>query len=186
MEMQMKTSSPKIKKTALFACAAILFALLIGCEEYDKYQYYGDRTHVENNTLPFDAAYRRRVPLRHIVVFFEVVKESLYVSPDSAIQVRPGRLSYRTATAGDFLVIYKDIQDVELGRYAREDPRYIRSYDIETNRRRGLYAIQEGTIEILLPYDTRIHTIEVGRKGEASVSYNIKDKIFGVTKTPHE
>lgn len=170
----------KIVKVFLMIIAT---AILWGCAaSRAEYKSHRLRQKAERNTPPFTPAYFKQKERRHMAVFFDIVDGTLTPSRRTA-EIRPGRMPYRSATTGNVLVIYKAADGKELGRYAIEDPVLARSCDFDSGKTGELKPIERGTIEILLPYNPAITTVEIGRiEGklrEFDFGYQIREGLKG-------
>jgi hypothetical protein len=131
---------------------------------------------VAKHTPAFDPSYFKEPQRKHLAVFFDVREGELAPSKRAA-QVRPGRMPHRSETAGNVIVVYRGVDGKELGRYAVEDPALARSCDFDRSRTGAVKPIPKGTVEILLPYDPRIGTVEISRVGGKPRSFDIRPQI---------
>jgi len=156
---------------------------LAGCtSEIDEYQQYRKQQQVEGATPAFNPAHFKEAERRHVAVFFEIVGGNLQLAARPA-QLRPGNLPYRSQTAGDVVVVYRDNAGKELGRYATLDPILARSCDSEKRRVGELKPLPDGlVVEVLLPYDPHIQTVDIGRPGKEPLSFRIGGRIDGAVK----
>ncbi len=119
-----------------------------------------DRERVENNTPPFDPLYFRDTTDMHLA-FFLNVRNGVLLPSSSAPQKRPGGMPYHSRTTGDFIVSYRDRNNMEIGRYAIPNPAYIRTCDLDHDTIGEVRLMTSGTIEILTPYDPNIHLVHI-------------------------
>jgi hypothetical protein len=113
----------------------------------------------EEKVRPYSPATVREAARRHVVLTFRVGPDSLVPIPDSTF-VRQGNMPYRGKAAGDLRVVFRDAGGRELGSYALEDPRNVRSCDTDTGAAAGTTRVRAGRIEILVPADTTIAVIQ--------------------------
>lgn len=159
--------------------------LVTGCADIELYKNDNKRQEVENKTPAFNPAYFKDVDRRHLAIVFDVVDGKLRPDPQPA-QQRPGSMPYRTATAGNVLIIYKDALGKELGRYAVEDPVLARSCDFEEGQRIGeTKPLKHAKVEILLPDDSAIHSVVIGRIDGKSKSFDISAQVEKRQATGH-
>ncbi len=166
-----------IQKFSLCLLLASITVVPSGCSAgANEYRFEKDRRKIEDNTPPFNPAYFKKADSKHISVFFDIVEGELILSKKPA-QVRPGQMPYRSKTAGSVLVIYKGADGKELGRYATEDPALARSCDFEAGKKGNVKPIERGRAEILLPYDPKITTLEIGLKEGKKKTFNIGSQV---------
>jgi len=164
----------KINQLLLIIPAMLLF--FHGCEGYSEYKHEEERTKVETKTPAFNPEYFKDKNRQHIAVFFDIVNKKLQIS-SQPVQVRPGKMPYRPKAGGAVTVVYKDSEGKELGRYSTADPMLARSCDLEAGKGKHEKLIEKGAIEILLPYDTRIATLEITGADKKPRSFPISQKI---------
>ena len=137
---------------------------------------FKDRERAEKNTPPFNPEYFKEKEKKHIAVFLEIFQDTLTPSSRSA-EIRPGNLPFRSKSMGPVTIIYKGANGQEIGRYAIEDPLIIRSSDIKDTK-----PIRRSTIEILLPLNLTIRTIEIGSVEGLLREFDISKQIENLTK----
>lgn len=146
-----------------FLVAVCSLILLSGCgRNSEDYEFHQNSQELEDNTPPFNPTYFKDSDRQHMAVFFNISNGMLSLSNRPA-EIRPGDMPYHTATGGNVLIIYKDADGKELGRYAIEDPVLARSCDFDDGAIGELRRIPSGTTEILLPYNENIASIDLGR-----------------------
>ena len=152
--------------------------VLNGCAAFggEEYKFYNSRDTAEKNTPAFNPAYIKDKDSRHMAVFFDIVDGRLKPSPRPA-EIRPAKMPYRSKTAGSALIIYKGADGKELGRYATEDPIIVRSCDFDEGKLGELKTIDKGTVEILLPYDPLITSVDIERIGSKPKTYDLSRQI---------
>lgn len=89
---------------------------------------------------------------------------------------------HRSASAGSVLVIYRNGKGKEIGRYATEDPLLIRSCDLDDPRGGVVRLLKRGTVEVLLPFDRAISSLEIGRAEGRMRRYEIGGLVQHVTE----
>ena len=155
----------RMKCNRIASLAVLGIWLVSGCSTADKREYkaYKEQQKIQRLSGDFDPAYFRNTENRHMAVFFRISGGKLQPVATPP-QSRPGGMPYRSADAGNVLVIYRDSSGKELGRYAVEDPLLVRSCDFDNNKTGLLNPLPENTsIEILLPDLPTITQIEIGR-----------------------
>jgi hypothetical protein len=170
-----------MKKTHKRCIICVLIALL-------TYSIYcsDDRHQVEDNTPPFNPLYFRDTMNMHMAFFFDVRNGNLSQSLKPR-QVRPGGMPYHSRTRGEFVVVYKDSNNTELGRYAIQNPTYVRSYDVFYDTTGDMRPIISGTIEILTPYDNRIYILQIVQPGATTTFINVQIPFHHhMTTTPQQ
>ena len=166
-----------MKIVALISFVLMLSWLSGGCARKNaENQLAEDREKVEKSISAFNPAYFRDNDRKHITVFFDIVDGNLSISPRPA-EIRPGRLPFRAASAGPFLVVYKNAEGKELGRYATEDPTVVRGFDSSGDNKPSLKSIRDGTIEILLTANPAIATVEIGRIDGEPRSFSVSEQV---------
>jgi hypothetical protein len=151
--------------------ATMLSILIIGCtKERERYIFYRERAKVENNTPPFSTGYFEDERNRHVAVLFNIDNGVLTLA-DPQPQVRPGHMPYHPSTSAHFIVIYRDSNDFELGRYSIEDPRSLRSCEATNGTPGDITTITHGTLELLLPHDERITSMTLYPMPEDTVLF---------------
>lgn len=162
----------------------MVLVLSSGCGIDSKDMKYAIKRHnIEKNTPPFDPSYFKQEERRHLAIFFDVNDGQLVLSDRSA-QVRPSRMPYRSPTAGDTVVVYRNAEGKQLGRYATFDPLIIRSCDLDAGRIGANKRMRRGTVEILIPYEPKISILEIGPKGGKLISFNVSSQIKAGLKLP--
>ncbi len=82
------------------------------------------------------------------------------------------------------LVVYRDADGKELGRYATQDPILARSCDSERGLVGELKPLPNGVvIEVLLPVDARIRSVDVGRPDQKPLTFPIGRQIDDGSQT---
>jgi hypothetical protein len=147
------------------------------CDAYNEYEQYRQVKKAQDATRAFTPTYYKDTQRRHLVVYFEIADGRLRPSARPA-ERRPGKLPYRSASAGNVLVVYRDADGKELGRYATEDPMLVRSCDSEHGLVGELKRLSDGVvIEVLLPDDARIRSVAFGRPNEKPLTFPIGRQI---------
>lgn len=152
--------------------------LVAGCSTTNKREYhsYKEEQKLKRLSGDFDPAYFKSTENRHMAVFFKISDGKLQPA-STPPQTRPGSMPYRSADAGNVLVIYRDSNGKELGRHAVEDPLLARSCDFDDNKTGRLNPLPENTsIEILLPDLPAITHIEIGRIDGKRKTFEIKGR----------
>jgi hypothetical protein len=162
---------------ALIICITSLM-VVNGCAVFggENYKFYNNRDTVENNTPTFNPTYLQDKERQHMAVFFDIVDGELKPSSKPA-ELRPAKIPYRSKTAGSVFIIYKGADGKELGRYATEDPILVRSCDFDKGKLGELKAIEKGTVEILLPYNPLIKTVDIRRINGKPRTYDFSRQI---------
>lgn len=160
------------------AAVSMLGLLATGCDSdlMKSYNRDRERQEVESKTPPFNPSYYRDATRRHLAISFDIA-DGVLTASDSPAQVRPGRLPYHSPTAGNVLVVFKDAKGKELGRYAIEDPALARSCDFDQSRVGDVKPIKRGKVEILLPFNLSIESVQIGRIGKAGKEFSVRDQI---------
>ncbi|MCJ7662842.1 MAG: hypothetical protein MUO24_01225 [Desulfobacterales bacterium] len=168
------------KKNIYIALIIVIASIVIvgGCTLVggDEYKLYNSRDKEEKNTASFNAAYFKDKERRHMAVFFDIVDGVLTPSSRPA-EVRPGRMPHRSKTAGNVIIVYKGQDGKELGRYAIEDPILVRSCDFDKGKVGELKPINKGMVEILLPYNLMITTVEIERADGKRKAFDFSTQI---------
>jgi hypothetical protein len=160
---------------------AVLLSLVIaatGCGgSLSEYGQHRRVTRAQKATPPFSPIYYKDLEQTHVAIQLEVADGRLRLAARPADR-RPGKMPYHPSTAGSVLVVYKDAEGKELGRYWSQDPMLARTCDAERGRERGLKPLPDGTvIELLLPDDPRIRSLEIGRRDQKPVSIGLEGQI---------
>ena len=157
-----------------FLATAVLVLIVMNCaEEREKYNLYRERQHIEDNTPAFDPLYFTDSQHRHLALYLEIEDGDLSLANRKA-ELRPGNMPYHPMKSGAFVIKYISNDGTELGRYAIEDIRYLRSCS-ELND--NIKPIITGTIEVLLPADYRIDSVSFYPPHADSLSFYVGDKI---------
>ncbi|NIP23807.1 MAG: hypothetical protein GWN67_01280 [Phycisphaerae bacterium] len=165
------------KYTTFLLVIVTVLVVSSGCATVMRDQKFAsNRKKVEKNTPPFDPAYFRQADRKHLAIFFEV-KDGRLVLSDRPAQVRPARMPYRSPTTGDVVVVYRDAGGKQIGRYAISDPVVARSCDVDKGRKGAVARLQKGTVEILVPYDPEISTVEIAPKEGKFTSFKVGARI---------
>lgn len=172
------------KYTTILLFIVIVLVLLSGCATVMRDQKFAsNRKKVEKNTPPFDPAYFKQADRKHLAIFFDI-KDGRLVLSDRPAQVRPARMPYRSPTAGNVDVVYRDAGGKQIGRYAIYDPVVARSCDVDEGRKGAIKRLQKGTVEILVPYDPKISTVEIAPKGGKFTSFEVSARIKAGLRLP--
>lgn len=148
-----------------------------GCADMQFYNDDSKRQEVEASTPAFNPAYFKDKERRHLAVAFEIVEGKLKLDFRPA-QLRPGNMPYRTAAMGEVLVLYRDAAGKELGRYAIENPVLARSCDAGGRKPFGETKRLDGArVEILLPDEPAIHSVEIGLVNEEGRSFDVSERV---------
>lgn len=168
------------RSQAIRAAVLILLPAWVatGCTgSYDDYKQYRQGKEARDATAPFTPTYYKDPQRRHLAVYFEISDGQLQPSTRRA-ELRPGNPPYRSPTAGNVLLVYRDAEGKELGRYATQDPVLARSCDSDRGLVGELKPLPNGMlVEVLLPADARIRSVEIGRMGQKPKMFPIGRQI---------
>lgn len=174
-----------LKNIQLYIVSTLFISVLTGCGSMGQYSEYNKQQKAADATPSFDPAYFKDSKRRHLAVTFDI-EEGVLKQPTKPIEVRPGNLPYRSATAGDVVIVYRDKSGKELGRYAVHDPVLARSCESDEGREGELKTIPNGNVEVLLPLDSRIAQVDVGRPNKKAKQFPIEDKMKSVIEKTEE
>lgn len=156
----------------------LLSVYLTGCsdamDDYDRYKAQND---VAEKTPDFDPAYFKDTKQRHMAVFFDIQDDMLRLS-DRPVQVRPGNMPYRSESAGNVKIVYKNAEGKTLGSYSTYDPILARSCDEQRGGLKGEFkTIVKGTVEVLLPLNQQISQIEIISADDKRKSFKVEEHV---------
>jgi len=117
---------------------------------------------LERETRPFSSTYLTDGKRKHASVSLEVSAGAILIPSSPLIpELRPGLLPYSVPGAGSYSIIYRDALKRELGRRTISNPATVRVCDFSDGEDAGILPVEEGTIELLVPADSRIKYLEL-------------------------
>lgn len=164
---------------ARLASLLLMVRMIGGCATVAETKRFVDRDRAEANTDPFRPAPAAVAPRRnemHLAVFFDATDGQLALAARPA-ELRPGRLPYRRRSAGPFEVSYRNAQGRIIGSYRRDDPATVRVCDTAQGAPLGAVPIATGVVEVLVPADFSIATLQFTRLGEKPQTVPVADLI---------
>jgi hypothetical protein len=132
----------------------------------------------ERAVRAFDALAFQDPKRAHLALGFKVSDGRLELDGRPA-QVRSGKMPYQPVAPADGVgarVIYRGGQDV-LGLYALEDPRNARSCEAGLEQGKAISPIKSGAIELLLPDDGRITSLDLLLPTGEQQTFDVTDAI---------
>jgi len=110
---------------------------------------------------PFNPGYFKDENQRHLAIHFRIEDGKLAINQEKEKdgKLRSGNLPY--SPGGDTVVVYKDSNGTEIGRYSIEDPSKSRSCDLIDGKRLGVFPLEKGDVELLLPPNPEIAVINI-------------------------
>ncbi len=108
---------------------------------------------------PFNPGYFKDENQRHLAIHFRIEDGKLAINKEKDGESHSGNLPY--SPGGDTVVVYKDSNGTEIGRYSIEDPSKSRSCDLIDDKRLGVFPLEKGDVELLLPTNPDIASIDI-------------------------
>ena len=129
---------------------------------------------------PFNPGYFKDENQKHLAIPLRIKGGKLEINREKVnnVKLRSGNLPY--SPGGDTVVVYKDLDGTEIGRYSIEDPTKSRSCDlIDGKERLGVYQLNKADVELelelLLPSNPEIAFINIIYAGEDKKSLEMLD-----------
>ena len=169
-----KNEMKRIRYQNILVFASACWCLFTGCRaELDKFVFYKNRAIVEKNTPDFDPKYVQDTTRKHVAILFDINTDGTMQIVDSPPEIRSGSMPYKPMKSGDFLIVYRDANGIELGRYAMKDPRDIRVSDSTIAMPGIVRPATSTTTELLFPYDTSIKRIVFYPMVDDTMGFNV-------------
>lgn len=130
-----------------------------------------DRDRAEKNTAPFSMDYFNKPGNSYLVMTLQVDDGKLVVNENTRVQEVKGKMPY---PSGNLNVKLIDQKGEVVNQYQMQDPLILRSCEDEKSE---LKPIQKGNVQIMLPRNGNVASIELSRGKETIQRVNVKDVI---------
>jgi hypothetical protein len=165
--------------------AVTLTAAAVGCGRAPSESATTRRAvaEIDAKVRPYDARAATDPARRHYAVMFRITNGVLTPEGGPA-QIRPGNAPYYPPLTGGLLVVYRDANGTELGRYAIEDPGTVRSCDQAGGRSGAVAPLASGRVALVLPALPTIAQVDLGPSPERLTRFDISTSIQRAVPAP--